>query len=200
MEPPETSISVRGEMDMMEAPPPPGARRRLAGLADLLLLAAALGAGAGYQLGDRRDAGRSTGETATVAPVSAAVNATGRRCSQQLGLRLQLGVEVVNRSGRPVRLQEFAATLPLGGMRVVGTSWGACGELSPASAGIPQSLPPGAAAWMSAVFDVYGPCPAPDPVSFTVLVADDNDAAAVDAGGFADLGDVPYSGCGSPAS
>ncbi|NUP34701.1 MAG: hypothetical protein HOU01_23760 [Streptomycetaceae bacterium] len=113
---------------------------------------------------------------------------------------MQLGVEVVNRSSRPVRLEEFAATLPLGGLRVVSTAWGTCGELAPASAGAPRILAPGGVAWMSAVFDVFGPCPAADPVGFTVLAADDIDAAAIDAGGFADLGDVPYSGCGGPAA
>jgi hypothetical protein len=52
---------------------------------------------------------------------------------------------------------------------------------------------------MSAVFDVFEACPAAVPVSFTVLAADDVNTAAIDTGGFANLGEVPYSGCLTPS-
>jgi hypothetical protein len=58
-----------------------------------------------------------------VTPLNATIAATGKHCSQQLGRKLQLGVEIVNRSAYPVMVQEFAATLPLGGMQVVDAAW-----------------------------------------------------------------------------
>lgn len=202
MKPPEPSISVRGGPDVIEASEPSGGSRRAYTVIGSVVLALALGVGLGYQLASR---GRTTGDpkpAVTKPPISEAVAGTGRRCSQQLGRQLQLGVEVVNHSTEPVRLQEFAATLPLGGLQVARVAWGTCGQLSPEDGRTPQVVAPGATAWLSAVFDVFGPCPAPDPVGFTVLAVDDADettAAAIDAGGFADLGDVPYSGCVTPS-
>lgn len=167
--------------------------------AGLLVLAVAFGGVVGYRLADRPTAPVRDDPSLAVIPLSASITPTGKHCSQQVGRQLQLGVEIVNRSAYAVMVQEFAATLPLGGMQVVDTSWGTCGELAPQSSRTVQTLPAGATAWISAVFDVLEPCPVAVPVRFTVLAVDDVDSTAIDTGGFPDLGEVPYSGCVTPS-
>src|SRR5262245_52866958 len=60
--------------------------------------------------------------------------ATGNRCSVQLGNTLQLGLEVVNSSTSVVTLREAQVGLPLGGLRLTGTVFGACGQVGGAFA------------------------------------------------------------------
>jgi hypothetical protein len=198
MSQPDASIHMSSKADVVEAAPPTGGRR-LAVTAGLLALATVLGGVVGYRLAGHPTTPVRDDLALAVTPLSATIAPTGKHCSQQRGRQLQLGVEIVNRSAYPVMVQEFAATLPLGGMQVVDAAWGTCGELTPQPSRTLQTLPAGATAWMSAVFDVFEACPAAVPVSFTVLAADDVDTAAIDTGGFADLGEVPYSGCLTPS-
>ena len=55
---------------------------------------------------------------------------TGGACSVQHGQELQLGVEVINLSDKPVTLGQASATLPHGGLRLVSQQWAPCGALS----------------------------------------------------------------------
>ncbi|NUR69639.1 MAG: hypothetical protein HOU81_02365 [Hamadaea sp.] len=181
-----------GDPDVIDLERPPS-RRKPGVAAVVAVLAFALGIGLGYQLHNRP----STPEPKP--SVSAAANGplepTGARCSAQQGTRLQLGVQVRNPSGEAA-LQGVQVDLPLGGLRQVGGTWGACGQLSAPDSTIELHLGPGATTWLTATFDVLVDCPAPLPVRFTVAYLDGVGVARQDLlGSFADLGDVPYPGC-----
>jgi hypothetical protein len=169
------------------------------------VLAVVVAAAAGYLIGSRHSSPANPGRSRSVTSPSAvdayAPAGTGKLCWAQLGNRLQLGVEVVNQSSAPLRLDRVEAGLPIGGLRLAAAAWGSCGQLSPNSTASAYSLAPGAQAWVTMTFDVLEPCPAPYPVRFVVTYA----VAAATArtagvGGFADLGDVPYSGCTATAA
>jgi len=162
-----------------------------------IVIAFAVGLGVGYQLRGRPVA-QPRPQPSPAAASPDPLGATGERCSAQDGRRLQLGVELVNPGGSVV-LQEVRVELPLGGLKQLTTTWGACGQLSAPSAAGELRVADGATAWVSATFEVLDPCPAPYPVRFTVAYLDAGGVARQTiAGGFADLGDVPYSGCPTP--
>jgi hypothetical protein len=174
-----------GHTDILESGPERPPRRTA-----LVLVAVIVAAAAGYLAGGRR------GTPATPAPSAAPVEiqpiaATGKRCSVQLGDRLQLGVEIGNRSATGVTLQRVEEILPLGGLRPTAGTWGGCGELS-APAGGDQALPAGATTWVTITFDVLVACPAPLPVLFAVRFTQEGRPGITELPGFADLGDVPY--------
>jgi hypothetical protein len=120
---------------------------------------------------------------------------TGKRCSVQLGNKLQLGVEVVNQSSVDTTLMRADVNLPLGGLRVAAVAWGSCGQLAAVDDADPHALPSGATTWLRMTFDVLIPCPEPLPVLFIVTYAQAGKVAVSDVGGFSDLGEVSYTGC-----
>jgi hypothetical protein len=168
-------------------------------LAGVALIA---GAAAGYLIGTQR-AEHAAGAVAGQAPTSQLLvsageqppTATDKRCSVQLGDQLQLGVEIVNLSATGVTLTRANVELPLGGLRVARTAWGACGQLSATAGTYPYLLPPGATIWLSATFDVLTTCPGPLPVQFSVEYAEAGANSTADLGGFDDLGGIPSTGC-----
>jgi hypothetical protein len=171
-----------------ESPPP---RRIGAGLALVLVVAAAA---AGYLFGTRHH---------TVAPAPAPVPAnpgtavpitvTDRRCSVQSKDRLQLGIEIVNRSAAALTLDGVDAVLPLRGLRATATTWGTCGQLPPAAGDI-YPVAAGGTGWLTITFDVLVACPGPLPVQFRVHYTQVGTSGTADLPGFDDLGDVPYAG------
>jgi hypothetical protein len=76
-------------------------------------------------------AARAAGQTLTrLPPVSPwAIAATGSRCAVQRGHTLQLGIEIVNQTSRPVALGQVRSALPTGGMRAIASQWATCGSL-----------------------------------------------------------------------
>jgi hypothetical protein len=122
-------------------------------------------------------------------------------CSTQSGQRLELGVQVTNQSSQALTLQSAVAKLPLGGLRQVAEQWATCGALPATAASGPVDvvLLPGASTWLTVTFQVKVRCPAPYPVQFTVgYHKEAGGQGTASLPGFADLGQVPYSGC--PAS
>ena len=199
------SQSRENEMDVIETgprkPPLPWSQKR--GIAGLVAAALVVGAIAGYLTGTRhaetqaRTAGPGphASTTGSVVPLDAQpVTRTGNRCSAQLGDRLQLGVEIVNQSATTATLRRVETVLPLNGLRATASAWGSCGQLS-VDAATSHSLPPGATTWLTSTFDVLVPCPAPIPVLFTLTYTQAGHTAISDLGGFADLGNVPYTRC-----
>lgn len=201
--------------DVIAVGPPDEAPRRWPVGAGALAVALLVGALAGYVaatgVGDIRVPGtRAEQRTATPAPSRSTLDtglAPGTRpvvlapprCSVQVGDRLQLGVQIINRSARVVRLRGLSAVLPRGGLRPTGSSWGACGELSSVPDVNPYEVSAGAAAWMTITLQVLRPCPAPTPVQFRLTYTHAGEVTTVNLGGFPDLDDVPYTGCRPPA-
>jgi hypothetical protein len=172
--------------------PPPSARPvpwRVIGLIAALVLGGVIG----YFVGDNH--GRSTARPAAspsptgVVKPFAAVALTGRQCAVQLGKRLQLGVEITNNTDRQIMLTDIQIGLPLGGLHVRTKAFGTCGSVGGNTG--PQPLAAGNSTWINATFDVDVPCPGAIPVLF-VAVYDNGQSVA---GGFPDLGPVPYTGC-----
>jgi hypothetical protein len=161
------------------------------------LILVVVAAAAGYLFGHRHGAATATPSAppSSAAPeVALPVVPTSKRCSVELKDRLQLGLEIVNQSATAVSLRKVEAVLPLKGLRATATSWGSCGQLSPAPGGDNYPLPAGATAWLSITFDVLVACPAPLPVGFTVQYTQGGLSGIADLPGFPDLGDVPYAG------
>jgi hypothetical protein len=183
-----------GRTDVLESPArEPVSRRAAAAGFVLAVLAAATG---GYVVGHRRGASPVPAAPAaapSTAPVGPAIDLTGRRCSQQRGTRLELGVEIVNRSGTAASLRPFGVKLPLAGLRPGAKVWGGCSQLPGGPGADPVTLPPGGRLWLAMTFDVLVDCPSPLPVQFTVFYDQDGHSGTAVLPGFADLGDVPYS-------
>jgi hypothetical protein len=162
-----------------------------------VIAALLVGGAVGYVAGDRH--GRNIARPATspsrttVIKPTAAVSMTGRRCSVQIGKRLELGVEITNDLPRPLLLKAIEIGLPLGGLRVRSTAFGTCGAVGGNTG--PQPLASGNSTWMSATFDVDVPCPRAYPVLFVAEYDSGYEAGKNTVGGFPDLGDVPYTGC-----
>jgi hypothetical protein len=133
----------------------------------------------------------------TVLPGNFVVSATGSRCAVQLGHALQLGIQIMNRSGRTVVLRQVKPVLPLGGLHEIASQWGTCGSLPEAGPGLGQvaSLAPGATGWLTVTFDVMVGCPQPLPVSFKVRFVQASRLVTADLTSFPDLGQVRYNKC-----
>lgn len=195
------SQSRENEMDVIETGPrkPPLPWSQKWGIAGLIAAALVVGYLAGTRHAEiqARTAGPGphASTTGSVVPLDAQpVTRTGNRCSAQLGDRLQLGVEIINQTATTVTLRRVETVLPLNGLRVTASAWGSCGQLS-VDAATSHSLPPGAITWLTSTFDVLVPCPAPIPVLFTLTYTQEDRTVISDLNGFADLGDVPYTGC-----
>jgi hypothetical protein len=177
------------DMGVEPAPQPRPVRWRVIGLIAALILAGAIG----YLVGDNhgRSAARPTAApspTRVVKPFAAVV-LTGRQCSIQTGNRLQLGVEVTNNTTQSIMLTDVQIGLPLSGLHVRTKAFGTCGSIGGNTG--PQPLAAGNSTWMNATFDVDVPCPGAIPVLFVAVY----DTGKTVAGGFPDLGQVPYTGC-----
>ncbi len=129
---------------------------------------------------------------------------TGKQCASQPGpQRLQLGIEIVNQTTQPVTLVSLTPTgTPSGVLRQTAQSAGTCGQLSFSTGVSGYVLAAGASTWITTTFDVLVDCPAPYPVQFNLMVAvaaatSTPTSTTVKLVGFADLGDVSYSSCGS---
>jgi hypothetical protein len=143
--------------------------------------------------GARPEAGTAP---ATAQPAGGtAVSFTGRRCAVQRGRTLQLGIEIMNESGRTVVLRQIKPVLPLGGLREIASRWGTCGSLPEPGLGQPASLAPGATGWLTVTFDVLVGCPQPLPVFFKVSFVQASRLATADLDSFPDLGQVRYNNC-----
>ncbi|HEY6279474.1 MAG TPA: hypothetical protein VIX86_24450 [Streptosporangiaceae bacterium] len=130
-------------------------------------------------------------------PGNFVVSATGSRCAVQLGHALQLGIEIMNRSGRTVVLRQIKPVLPLGGLREISSQWGPCGSLQEHGPGLgqPTSLAPGATGWLTVTFNVMVGCPQPLPVFFKVSFVQASRLVTADLDSFPDLGEVRYNKC-----
>jgi hypothetical protein len=183
---------AQGRTDVIETGPSHPPRRIAVGSALILIAVAAAG---GYLFGNRhRPAAPAPPAPSATPPVSEPITLTGKRCSVQLKDRLQLGIEIVNRSATTMTLRQVQPVLPLHGLRARATTWGGCGQLSPPSTVDNYPLPAAATTWLSITFDVLVPCPAPLPVQFTVDYTQAGLSGVADLPGFPDLGDVPYAG------
>jgi len=144
---------------------------------------------------------------------------TGGACSLQRGRELQIGVEVINLSERPVTLGPVKPVLPSGGLRLASQQWAPCGALSPswqaadggmtvlvrsstgvvevgsATPGDAAVLPSNGTAWLSATFQVLVACPSMLPVQFSVSYQQNGHTHTTQLAGFPDLEQVPYTGC-----
>jgi len=181
------------------------------GAAVLLAVGLVIGLAAGYAAGYREapgSAGPPAASLGSTSPASAATLATGTAapygggpaltqaigtCSEQSGRELQLGVQVTNGSVAEIRLGRVHSMLPLGGLRAISQQWAPCGAIGVSQD--PASLGPGDSTWFSVTFQVLVGCPGPLPVQFTVDYSSAGVPAAVILPGFADLSQVPYTGC-----
>jgi hypothetical protein len=186
---------------LSSGPPRPGRSSRIAAGAAALAVALALGFAAGSWWRAHQSAAVAPSINAPVS--GATLVATGRRCAQQVGDMLWLGVEVANDGPAPAVLRTAEIDLPLDGLAVGLIVWTVCGELGilvgqerGGPTGEP-TLPADATLWVSAIFEnVLVDCPAPYPVAFRVSYTSRGvRLVEQDVGGFVDLGRVPYDGC-----
>ena len=171
--------------------------------AGLAAVALVLGVGVGYAVGRNQAPSRpavapsAKGSTASAAPALSLpeLGQSGQQCSEQIGRRLQLGVQVTNESASSMRLSNVRAILPLGGLKPTAHAWGTCGQL-PGSPN-PQAtlISAGGSAWFTVTFRVLERCPGALPVRFLLSYDRGGSTKTVRLPGFVDLGHVPYSGC-----
>lgn len=124
-----------------------------------------------------------------------ALTVTGNRCAVQLGRTLQLGIEIVNQSGRVVALRRVAPVVPLSGIQAVAARWGPCGSLPQPVPEPSLSLAPGGTRWLTVTFRVLVHCPEPFPVLFKVSYAQSGRTMTTEFDSFPDLGQVKYNNC-----
>ena len=171
--------------------------------AGLAAVALVLGVGVGYAVGRNQAPSRpavapsAKGSTASAAPALSLpeLGQSGQQCSEQIGRRLQLGVQVTNESASSMRLSNVRVILPLGGLKPTAHAWGTCGQL-PGSPN-PQAtlISAGGSAWFTVTFRVLERCPGALPVRFLLSYDRGGSTKTVRLPGFVDLGHVPYSGC-----
>jgi hypothetical protein len=179
---------------------PPAMRLRVT----IALAALAAGLLVGF-IGGRLTAHQPGHKTRSSSPVSApavipqfastVVALTSARCAVQVGNDLQLGVEIINETRRTVALGAIRPMFPLGGLRMVSSGIGPCGELP--STQIPPTalLSPGATTWIHITVAVRLTCPEPLPVWFRVSYASAGKTGVTVLAGFPDLGPVSYRHC-----
>jgi len=165
----------------------------LAALAVGLLLGYA---GGHLQASHKRAPAAAASHAFTAGPLldTTGITVTGARCAVQLGHTLQLGIEIVNQSGRAVTLHQVAPVVPLNGMQAVAARWGPCGSLPEP---VPQQgvLGPGATRWLAVTFRVLVKCPEPFPVLFKVSYTQAGRTMTTQFDSFPDLGQVRYNNC-----
>jgi hypothetical protein len=120
---------------------------------------------------------------------------SGQQCAEQIGRRLQLGVQVTNESASSVRLSSVRVIMPMSGLKQTAQAWGTCGQLP----GLPDPratlVSAGGSAWFTVTFRVLERCPGALPVQFLLSYDRGGSTKTVRLPGFVDLGHVPYSGC-----
>jgi hypothetical protein len=120
---------------------------------------------------------------------------SGQQCSEQIGRRLQLGVQITNESPASMTLSEVRAIEPTGGLKETSHAWGACGELPGVVTPGANVLGAGDSTWFTVTFRVLDRCPGALPVQFLLTYDRGGQTQTVRLPGFVDLGHVPYSGC-----
>src|SRR5690349_20650551 len=123
------------------------------------------------------------------------VGQSGQQCAEQIGHRLQLGVQVTNESGSSVRLSSVRVILPIGGLKQTSQAWGTCGQLPGLADPRATLVSAGGSAWFTVTFRVLERCPGAFPVQFLLSYDRGGSMKTVRLPGFVDLGHVPYSGC-----
>jgi len=174
--------------------------------AGLAVAALVLGLAVGYGIGRNQAPGRpaavpsarsSTSAAASPPPVFALpeLGQSGQQCAEQIGHRLQLGVQITNESATSVRLSSVRVILPMTGLKQTAQAWGTCGQLP----GLPDPratlVSAGGSAWFTVTFRVLDRCPGALPVQFLLSYDRGGSMKTVRLPGFVDLGHVPYSGC-----
>jgi hypothetical protein len=189
-------------------------RRPSRGAGALVVAALVVGLAAGYAAGDQHARGGVAfrGPTATASSSSSPApgpvatfsfaNSPGLTqdtgaCSAQSGQQLELGIQVTNQSAEVLTLQTVKAVLPLGGLKQVAWQWATCGEIPNGLGQAAFVLLPGESTWLSVMFQVKLHCPAALPVQFSVSYLFQGHTVTASLPGFPDLGQVPYSGCGT---
>lgn len=167
-----------------------------------LILAAAgliIGLAGGYVAGTghSRDGARGSKPQASTEALNGSfpLTQTGPWCSRQSSRQLQLGMQVTNLSGTALVLGQIRAQLPAGMLTPVASGWGTCGQLPAESIEPSTMVPPGATAWFTVTFRVQVRCPRPVPVAFTIGYQAGGGQHLAKLAGFADLAQVPYTGC-----
>ncbi len=149
-----------------------------------------------HQAGEKA---RSGGPTSTPAIVprfaTTAIAMTGARCAVQIGPNLQLGVEIMNETGKPVRLGAINPMFPLGGLRAISSGIGTCGALPTIDVAGSASLSPGDTEWIHTTVAVRESCPEPLPVWFRVGYDSAGRSADAVLASFPDLGPVRFKRC-----
>jgi len=171
--------------------------------AGLAVAALVLGVAVGYAVGRNQAPGRpaaapsARGSTASSAPALSLpeLGQSGPQCSEQIGHRLQLGVQVTNESASSVRLSNVRVILPLHGLKPTAHAWGTCGQLPGLTGPQATLVSAGGSAWFTVTFRVLERCPGALPVKFLLSYDRGGSTKTVRLPGFVDLGHVPYSGC-----
>lgn len=140
---------------------------------------------------------RSPVSTPLIVPqlATTAIAFTGARCAVQIDNHLQLGIEIINQTPRPVTLGTIRPEFPLGGLRVISSGVGTCGALPAATIPSPGSLSPDATEWINTTVAVRLACPEPLPVWFRISYTSAGKAGTTLLAAFPDLGPVSYRHC-----
>jgi len=138
---------------------------------------------------------RTPGVTPTTPVDVPPVVFTGNSCGVQRGMNLQLGIEILNQSKKAVTLGKVLPTFPLGGLHMITSGLGTCGEIPLASPFTKPVLGPGMTGWVTATVSVKVRCPQPLPVGFMVSYAQFGRSSATVLNGFPDLSQVAYRNC-----
>src|SRR5262249_47521671 len=137
----------------------------------LAVAALVLGVGVGYAVGRNQAParpaaapsaqGRPAAATASSAPAAGLpeLGQSGQQCSEQIGHRLQLGVQVTNESASSVRLSNVRVILPLHGLKPTAHAWGTCGQLPGMHNPQATLVSAGGSAWFTVTFRVLERCP-----------------------------------------
>jgi hypothetical protein len=131
-----------------------------------------------------------------VVPLGSAIAMIGPRCATRTGNNLQLGLEIMNETERPVTVGAITAKFPLGGLRAISAGIGTCGQL-PMSQLLPAtSLSPGETEWIHITVAAVRPgCVGSLPVWFKVGYASAGQTDSVTLAGFPDLGPASFGQC-----
>jgi hypothetical protein len=167
-----------------------------------LVLGLAVGYGVGRNQAPSRPAAVPSARSSTAAATSPPpvfglpeLGQSGQQCAEQIGRRLQLGVQVTNESASSVRLSSVRVIMPMSGLKQTAQAWGTCGQLP----GLPDPratlVSAGGSAWFTVTFRVLERCPGALPVQFLLSYDRGGSTKTVRLPGFVDLGHVPYSGC-----
>ncbi len=192
------------EENPVPAPGPDGGSPYRISRAAVVLIALALGLGlligrasvkTDTSAGPAQPSPGSTRSSTLVPLGPKSLQETGALCSQQLGKKLVLAIEVRNTSTGPLIFKKMLVDLPQKGLTVLSKGIGSCGEFN-----VPKledlGLPPQGAVWLNVQLRPKEKCPAPYPVALRMLVQDTTgQKQMINLTGFKDLSQVPWRGC-----